>query len=227
MKVLLVVMLLFPFFGFSQQYRNAVVDNGMIYSMESRPSGPIGTVYLNDDWKEAVVILKSGAVSGTEKFVDIPVKLDLKTHAFDISTDKGVRVLPGSKVSRFEWFNSFTRQKEVYINCDKFSLDGTKLIGFCKVLSDSGLMLVERPYIDVIKANYNVQMNVGSKEDRLVKKEKLYLIKDDKMIPYEKKVFFSMLGDKADVVKRYVKENKLNISNQDELKLVVDYYNSI
>lgn len=227
MKNLFALFLFLPFLGSAQQYRNAVVDNGLIHQMESRPTGPIGTVYLNDDWKEALMILKSGAISGAEQFNDLPVKLDLKSNAFDISTDKGVKMLPGSKVARFEWFNAITREKEAYVNCDQFVLDDTKLMGFCKVLSDSGLMLVERAYIEVIKANYNAQMDVGSKEDRLVKKEKLYLVKDNKMVPYEKKAFFSMLGDKADLVKRFVKENKLNISKQEELRQVVDYFNSI
>ena len=208
---------------YGQQYRNPVVDNGMVYSLNNRVATTLGSVYLNDEWKQAKITLKNDE----GKFLEVPVKLDLKTNVFEISLDNNVKVLEGSKVSYFQWFNPNALRDERYLNCDRYTLDGAKASGFCKVLSDSGLMLVERAFVEVIKANYNVQLNVGSQDDRIEKKEKLYLISKNQMIPYEKRTFFEILGDKADVVKRYVKENKLNIAKADGIKRAVDYYNSI
>ena len=226
-RILIILIGLIPSLGVAQKYRNPVIDNGVIYGMSIKAPDLTGSVYLNDDWRDAVLYLKKGAFSA-DTISNVSVKLDLKTNTFEIFTDKNIKILPGAKVAHFTWLDPSKGNSESYNNCDEFSFEGSKLNGFCKVLSDNGnVFLVEHQYIELIEADYNVQLSVGNKDDRIVKRERLYLISDNRMMRYEKKTLYSLMGEKSDQIKKYIRENGLNISKRDDLKQVVDYYNSI
>jgi hypothetical protein len=192
-----------------------------------RPPGTVGSVYLADDWMRADIHLKK-EVLGTKELRNVSVKLDMKDNMFEFYTDQGIRVLEGAKVDTFRCANSSNGQNEVFLNCDLFTFEGTKLIGFCKVLSSSGkVLLVERNYVDIIKADYNIALNVGSKDDRIIKKTKRYFIRDNKMIEYDKRSFYVVVGEKEAQVKKFMKEQKLNLNEEEGLLSALNYYNTL
>ena len=220
--------------AFSQTpiWKDAIIDgqSGGIRQLPLKPPGVKGSVYLNEEWQQAGIYLKNtskSADAGAGEMMNVPVKFDLQANQFEINTTAGVKVLPGDRVEKFEWQTAEGLQTEVYINCEQFSYQDTRLIGFCQVHSDGKMMLVSRIYIETIKANYNVALSVGNNHDTLVKKEKLCLIKDGKLIDFDKKSLLSQMSDKEKQVNQYVKDNHLKLGKEDHVKQLVEYYNSI
>jgi hypothetical protein len=188
--------------------------------------GNVGTTYLNEKYNKADVKLKPGQFSVSE-LKQIDVQLDLKDDNLEIATPQGIKILNGTKVEQFEWVDAQTGEHEVFVNCDKFALDGTKAIGFGKVLSDKKVMLLEFNYVEMVQAAYNPALDVGSKDNKIVKKQKLYLVKDGVMNRCDRKSILALLDDDQGTLRKYAKQNKINLNKQDGLKQLVDYYNSI
>ncbi len=86
--------------------------------------------------------------------------------------------------------------------------------------------LLKQHYIDVLKADYNVALNLGSKYGLIVKKSKLYLLKDKTMVELNKKAIQRLIAGK-EKVKEFVRKNHLNLNEEKDLRFLVDFYNSI
>jgi hypothetical protein len=234
---ILLIAFLIPFFAYPQsiphptipQQLDPIVNNqfGQIRQIPLKPPGTTGSVYLNDGWKTASLKLKTGTLSIGE-LTNVSVKLDLKTNTFELFVDPEIKVLSGSKVESFTWTDDLQTPVS-YVNCERFTLDDTKVVGFGRILSRDadGLILLEHSYIEFMQANYNIAMNVGSKDHKYVKKEKLYFVKNNKMVPAGKKSLYEVMADKESAIKKFIKENDVNVRDAGQLAKVVEYYNSI
>ena len=213
----------------TRQISDPVVNNQFGYLSQVPPKAPglVGSIYLNEDWKKATLNLRKTTLN-IGKLVDIELKLDLKTNTFELQTDKDVKVLGGSNVESFTWLNDPKSTEVKYINCDKFSFGGTKLEGFGRVVAEGRkLSLIEHHYLEFIKADYNVALDVGSKDHKLVKRAKLYFLKDNQLIPASKRSVQAVMADQEQQVSRYTKEQKLSVKEEQDLATLVRYYDSL
>lgn len=220
-----------PLFSWAQtQQIDPVIHGqfGYVHEMPLREPGTVGSVYLNDAWKKATVRLKKSA-RGVEVLADITIKLDLKANMFDVLMENKVKVLSGEKVRSFTWMNDIRQEPDLYLNCDVFKADDGKLVGFARVLNKdtTGLMLLEHNYLEMIKANYNVALNVGSRENKFVKRTQLYVLRDGKLVAVNKNSLLDNMADQAAAVNKFIKENKISLKSQSSMAAVVDYYNTL
>ncbi len=228
---ILLVAIAFPLGVSSQAIRQVtdpVVNNqfGYLTQIPPKPAGVVGSVYLNENWNETTLNLKKG-IAGVSQLIGINVKLDLKTNGFELLTEKDIKVLTGANVESFVWMNDLPNE-EMYINCDQFFFEGTKLIGFGRLIHKGDkLTLIQHVYVDLIQADYNVALDVGSKNHKYIKRDKLYLVKDDQMIPVNKQSISNTMSDKGAQIKKYIKEYHLNIKQEGDIAKLVEYYNSI
>jgi hypothetical protein len=203
-----------------------VVDQfGIIKAIPAKPLNPQGSVYLNDEWLSSNIYLKRGLFA-TDKIEQIPIKVDLMTNSIELKTKEGIKVLHHAKVDRFEWFNPKTNTNEVYINGNNFTLNGTQFNNFCSVYGDRAT-LVKYSYVEVHKADYNVALDVGNKQDRLLKKSKFYLLKDKELIEVSKKSLCVVMAEKADEIKEFIKKNRVDFGREQDLRSIIDYYDSL
>ena len=180
------------------------------------------SVYLVDEWVNSNIYLRQAA--GSNMIENIPIKVDLLTNSIELQSPTGVKVLSLSKVDKFEWVNPANGKHEAYTNCGK--VEGGKLSGFCVVSGDE-VKLIRHHHVQVIKPDYNVALDVGSKEERTIKKTTLYLVKNQRFVEYSKRSVYALMEDKQRQVKDFVKKNKLNLNEEADLNTLVDYYNSI
>jgi hypothetical protein len=231
-KFLLLAALSFPVGLLAQGVKNVtdpVVNNqfGYLTQIPQKPAGVMGSVYLNEGWKETTIKLKKETYGVTE-LVGVNMKLDLKTNTLEFETDKGIKVIGGANVENFVWKDELQFKEQTYLNCDKFSFNDTKLQGFARVVSTGPkLSLVQHQYLEFVQADYNVALDVGSKDHKLVKKEKLYILKDHKLTVANKKSLYTAMADKKQQVNQYKKDQKLNFKEQQDLASLVAYYNSL
>lgn len=227
MKNLFIILFLFPFLINAQQYRNPVADNGLIHEKSYQASGPKGSLYQDENWRLSQIIIRRSK-NTFDTIFDVSSRLDLRNNLIELMIDGQIKVAEGKNVERMILYNTTTGLQESYINADKLKLNDIPLLGFCKVLFEGDKMsLMERYYLEVAKGYYNAQLDVGSREDQIIKKKKTYLLKDGSLIEFDKKKFFSLLDDDKQKVEAYVKDNKINIKDQDQLIVILNYFNSI
>jgi hypothetical protein len=87
--------------------------------------------------------------------------------------------------------------------------------------------LLKRSELHTKKANYNVALDVGSKDTKLYLKDVFLYAKDKELIRVKgKDDILKASGDRATEVESYMKVNKLNINKQPGLVKVFEFMNT-
>src|SRR5215208_1876477 len=99
-KYLLLAAFIFPVVLSAQGVKNVtdpVVNNqfGYLTQIPPKPAGVVGSVYLNEDWKETKLKLKK-EMYGVSQLEGVNMKLDLKTNTLEFQTEKGIKVIGGA-----------------------------------------------------------------------------------------------------------------------------------
>ena len=204
---------------------NGLGNNEMLYGIPLPEGKVIGDTYLSTEWKRSVILLydKNKLIEG------FPARYDIEADMLDIKGASGVKVLEGRKVKSFVWIDSSRAEPYYFINAKDFKVDGTALIGFFEVLVDGNSPLFKKVNISVKKADYNVTLAIGSRDDKILKNATYYLVEGTTTveIPGSKKKFLQLLKSKADEVESYMDSNGLSIKKEEELILICKYYNSL
>ncbi|MDO1445319.1 hypothetical protein Q0590_03605 [Rhodocytophaga aerolata] len=204
-------------------YRDPVLDRqfGIIAEVKSRPAGVEGTNYLSPEWNTGTIYLKSG-----DTLNNFPLMYDLDKRTLEIQAKEVIKILPGEKVIAFEWQDK-TGRSTSFVNSEYYTLDGTPLLGVFEVLAAGDLQLLSRIELERKKSNYNVALDVGSKADKLIKKEKLYVAREKKLTELKGKDDYSIFGDKQAAIQQFAKENKAKLSRKEDALRIIGYYNSL
>ena len=203
------------------------LDNAdMLYGIPLPEGKVIGDTYLDTRWKNATILLYE-----KEKLLEgYPVRYDIYLDELEIKAKNGIKVLKGNKIKSFVWVDSLSKAPTYFMNAKEFkNEDNVRLIGFFQVLTDGSLPLFKKTTVEVKKADYNVQFNVGSRDDKILKKQDFYLVKAAQVIeiPAAKKKLVPLFGEKSDEMEKYMKENALTTTKEDHLKLIFGHYNSL
>jgi len=205
-------------FFHNQQF--SIVRYNNIAEITDRVNKATGSVYLNDDWISGTLYTASGHV-----LQDAQLKYDIKNDVMEVNTPDGIKTLQGRYIKQFELQEP--SQKALYVSGSENDVAAGNHTAFYKVLaSGNDVKLLSRTELYLQKSNYSPQFDVGSKNDKLVKKEKLYLIKDNKLTELEKDSY-SLFADKADEVKAYAKRNKLKLQKKEDAIKLLTYYSSL
>jgi hypothetical protein len=203
------------------------LGNGdLIYGIPIDEGKVVGDTYLNTHWQYGNILLyeKEQLIEG------FPVRYDIRLDELEVKARNGVKVLMGNKVRSFVWADSVTKVQSYYVNAGDFKDDdNVAYTGFFQVLSDGALPLFKKTVIDIKKADYNVQLNVGSHDDKILKKSDYYTMKDKQVVelPSGKKKLVAMFPDKSEEVEKFIRDSDLAVNREDHLRLIFEYYNSL
>ncbi|QHT65985.1 hypothetical protein GXP67_04525 [Rhodocytophaga rosea] len=203
-------------------YRDPVLDRqaNIIAEVKAKPEATQGTYYIDTEWHTGNIYLKSG-----DTLRNYPLKYDIDKNLIEINTPQNVKVLHGDKAVAFEW-NTGT-STATFINGEYYKVDGTRLVGFFQVLVVGNFQLLSKTMLEVKKADYNVALDVGSRADKILKKERLFIARDKQLYEIKGKDDLTPFGDKAAAVKSYAKENKLKPNKREDAMKLVLYSNTI
>jgi hypothetical protein len=213
--------------GFGQH--RAITPDEVDYSANA----PIGTTFLTDDWNKGTIFFTLN-----RKLEDQQFQFDIELNQFLLKGDEDLeelsdaRVVNGVNVMAFVMNNKGgdTRQFLNSMNSG-FKVNGVPLLGFVEMLTNGNITLFRKLETSVIKASYNVALNAGTKQDKIVKKEVYYLKKKDSNelmeVSRKTKDNLAFLGTQQDKVKAYMKENKLRFNKGDEIIQIIEYYNTL
>ena len=203
---------------------NGIDEGDMLYGIPLPEGKVVGDTYLDTVWRNANILLYD-----KEKLIEgYPVRYDIYLDELEIKGKNGIKVLAGNKVKSFVWMDSFTKVPVYFINGNAFRNEiDVPFAGFLQVLTEGSVPLLKRTYIDIKKADYNIALNVGSQDEKILKKNKFYALMNDKLLelPGSRKKFISLFnGDSK--LEEFIRDNKLTTSNEDHLKAIFNHYNS-
>jgi hypothetical protein len=198
----------------------------MLYGIPLPESKLIGDTYLHAQWIPASILLYD-----QEKLIEgFPMRYDIYLNQLEIKAKNGIKVLKGEKVKSFVWVDSLTKAPAFFVNAQEFTnLDNARLTGFFQVLTDGPLPLFKRTSVDVKKADYNVQLNVGSHDDKILKKEHLFVVKESRIVdvPSGRKKLLPLFGEKSEDVDKFIKANALTANKEHHLAIIFKHYNTL
>jgi len=187
-----------------------------LYTPDNIPKGSEGSPYL-DDWKLADIQLKNHkTISG------VMVRYNVHSDQM-LYQENNVAYAIGAPDSISEILLS----NKVFIYREYKKVKKTKK-GFFELIFNGKVSLLNKYEIELIRANYNVALNSGNKNDRLILEQQLYLQQDKQIVPLDKKdVLFEILQDKNKAVNNYMNKEKLSIKKQQDVIKILTYYNQL
>ncbi len=205
---------------------NGIDEGDILYGIPLPEGKVVGDTYMDTHWRMANVMLYD-----KEKLIEgFPMRYDIHLDELEFRGKNGIKVLAGSKVKSFVWADSITRTPAYFINGKSFrNEDDVPFTGFFEVLEEGSVPLLKKTYISVRKADYNVAMNVGSRDDKILKKSKFYVLKQTRIIelPKSRKKFLALFNDKSSQLEAFIKENNLLTYIEQDLEMILDYFNSL
>lgn len=219
---ILILILLFPFSQYTWAqftgHTNALNITGSQNTLKSeiplaRPS-VIGSTYLDEKWQTAEIILKNGYVIN-----NVPLRVEIEEANIEIQYNGEVKYLSLRDVDSVNFVDAFTGLKYALKNADQFaSIEGPRN-GVVLLSTGQHYRTLKHFYIEFLRANYNVAMDVGSKDHKKVKRNKLYISYEGRLTLIRgsnKKIIEQLTSDKdkaQDIIKKY----KLNLSEETDL----------
>jgi hypothetical protein len=204
---------------------NYTVSPGyLLYGIPVSSGEIVGNAYLNDTWKKAILKL-----AGQDKEFNIQeCKINLYSNQIEINFKNSIKAIDGSKVEKFILGDLDTSAQGFYKNANTYKVDGAPQVGFLEVLVDGSTPLVKKTVVIIKRPDYNIQLNVGNKNTRIIKEEVLYFAKGDELInikTIKNKKFPLIFGNAASVMSKFIEDNSLRLSTEEDLTLIFKHYN--
>ncbi|MBA4053157.1 MAG: hypothetical protein C0490_00440 [Marivirga sp.] len=204
---------------------NGLGTNEMMYGIPLPEGKVIGDTYLSPEWKRSAILL----YEGNKLLEGYPVRYDIKADELDVKTQSGVKVLSGRNVKSFIWIDSVLSEPNYFINAKEYKLDGVTLSGFFEVLVDGKSPLFKKMLVTIKKADYNVQLSIGSRDDKIIKNPEFYCAVGNKVteIPAGKKKLLPMFNAVEGEMEKFIDENALSPKKEEDLVKIFTYYNAL
>ncbi|HYG20554.1 MAG TPA: hypothetical protein VD816_16555 [Ohtaekwangia sp.] len=190
------------------------------------PAGKVvGTNYFDENWNTGSFLLYNQKV--VENY---PIRFDIEANEIDIKVKDQVKVIRGDQVKSFTWKDADLQRPLYFLNAKDFkTAEGVPFTGFLQVMSDGAMPLFKRTYVVVRKATYNMALDMGSKDDKITKKNDFYILQDGKLVkmPSSKKKLLPFFGEQAPAIDKLIKEKQLVLSNEGDLTIIFEHYNAL
>ncbi len=220
----------------TQTTRDRIVLNGLnispnsvLFGMAHEPGQLIGNGYVDTTF-QAGTIRFYGRLNGLDSLAGVPVRLDMQANEVEIRAAPGdVRVAKGPTVKQFAQNNAQGGVSH-YINVRQYRGEADVLTGFFEQLYvGSRIELLLHPYVVVQKGNFNMALNVGSRDDELIKKMDWYAAAKGRAtkFPPNKKGVLTIMVDKKGQIETYLKVQKPDLKSPTDLVALFAYYNSL
>ena len=175
-----------------------------------------GSFYLNQEWTETDVYL----VMDSMVLKGIQTRIDLRNNLLEVKLKEEIKVLPSFRIKSF----FYPKSKTVFLTKNALKVEQN---GFYKVIVDGDKSLFCRYDTKILRSNYNVQMAVGDKEDKIIKDKIYFLFSNNNLIKLNKtrRKLEKQFKSKP-VAQDYINTHKTNPKDEYSLIQFVDYLNT-
>lgn len=206
-------------------FANHVGSTGyLLYGIPLDPGNVEGDYYLQSDWGNASIKL----FQSEQVFRDVKCKINLLSKQLEIASKLGVR---GIEIDKIEYliFNADINQTK-FISVSNFNIDGVPQSGLAELLVDGRVPLVKLTNLIVKRPDYNIQLNVGSKNTRLIQEGILYAVSNNELMKInsiKKKRLPALFKPKVEDMENFIKTMNKGLDKEGELKSIFEFGNQI
>ncbi|ADB37815.1 hypothetical protein [Spirosoma linguale] len=206
-------------------------NNATLFTIKGPAGTLLGTPYLDTTWQAGNVKFynKVGMSLTTDSLAGVPVRLDLLANEIDVKAGAtSIKAVKASAIRYVDMNNAYGSVSR-FINVQEFQTEGQTLTGFFEQIVVGKLSLLMHPSVHIQKGNYNVAMNVGSKDDQLVKKMDWYVARGKQVVKFSpgKKAVLELMADKKDQLDTFLKTQKPDLKTREGLSTTFVYYNTL
>ncbi len=208
----------------------SIPQTGVLFGVAGEPGKLLGSNYLDSTF-QAGLIKFYGKISGSsDSLTGVPIRLDLAKHELDVRVAQGdIRAVRAASVRYFDR-NDLTGSVSRFINVREFRGEADKLSGFFEQITGGKIALLQYHYLFLRRANYNAALNVGTKDDELVRKTEWYVAganrKAQQFTP-SRKTLLDLMADKQPQVEAFLKEKRPDLKSRAGLATAINFYNSL
>lgn len=182
-----------------------------------------GSVYDNNAYRVAKITLKDGRI-----YHDVKSRINLLEHEVNFIDFNGNEGWLGKGMVREI---SFTEMKEGEQNVKTYQvgfppIDNQNRISFYQILLTEKLSLLKSVNKSIKELNNEIS---GERYKEFATHENIYLLKDSVLtrIKKDKSFILTFLKKHAIDVNHYIESQKLNLKNEQDLILLIRYYNGL
>jgi hypothetical protein len=163
--------------------RGGVSSNYISYGLPIEPGTLLGDAYLNRFWNKASFLTYKD-----EKLVEgYFVKINLQDNQLEIKLKNGFRGVYTDQIKSLVWIDSLTQASHYFVNGAEYKTSEKPVAGLLEVLVDGQYALMKHTYAFVRKATYNVALDMGSKDAKIIQKTEFYWAQGSTLRPIKKK----------------------------------------
>lgn len=193
----------------------------VVINFKSKLAGADESYYLDDKWHNGSFTLISDMT-----IENYPVKYDLKNNNLEIQVSDDIKILELYRIKEFSWEDEAgVIQRFVNLNIEAKS---TKLCGLAQILYDGKAQLI-KTYAYKPKPEAEVKYGAYNSIGHNYIQENLYILEGAKtlLVKKNKKRLMKFFDNYYSVVMSFIKSNNLKINKIPDLKMIVEYYNSL
>lgn len=221
--------------AFSQRDRPLLGIVGTRYSGEAIDTYDLrdkdatkGSFYWSDEWHTGAIL-----TIDNKNLEGLPVKYDLLTQNLEIKTEDDIKAIPTDFVKEFVIVAKLSETLPVrtyrFIRVDMhFDPEYNDPSFYVLVHEGKKLNLLLRYETEVLKPNYVAILDAGSVQSQILKKEKFMVYDGENVMemPKKKKQAIALLSAYKADVGDYIKAEKINLKNWDDLVKLFTYCES-
>ena len=206
----------------NQMSNNNLMQGDIIYQIRSSEAREvIGDSYFDSHWSKSSILLNDGRLIEGKL-----IRYDIRLNEFEIRLSDVVKVIDGNLVKNVVWIDSIDMSTRYFVSTREFNWDGPNLNGFVELLAEGSIPLMKRIVIEILKPDYNIALNVGSKDFRVIKKVKYYYGMDSNLFEVKKKATIKNLKNKVSSIEEFINKEPMSWGNQKDLVALFTYINS-
>lgn len=182
----------------------------------------VGTPYVDERWQNASIFLQEGGAP----FTNIPIRYDIYSDMLEIKVGEQVKGLEGGKVKCFSL--TWDGRERTFVRASGFKT-AAPLSGFMEVLDSGKIQLLKHYRVSVAKPDYSPQMNVGSRDYRVLHEHTLYYVMAGVAteVPKQKRKFLSVFGDHQPEVSAFIRQEHIDLKDETGVQKVFRFCNTL
>ncbi len=205
----------------NQMNYNNMKQGDMIYQVRSSETSEwIGDPYFDTHWAKSSILLYDGRLIEGQL-----IRYDIRQNEFEIRLSGQVKVLSGSLVQNVVWVDSLDSSTRYLVNTKDLNWENSKSTGFMELLVEGENPLMKRIVIEILKPDYNLALNVGSKDYRIFKKVKYYYVRNATLHEVKKRAVIQEFKEKFPEIESFCKKESISWSKQSDLVQLFSYLN--
>lgn len=206
-----------------------IPNTGTLFGIKGIPGKVIGDPYIDTVWQAGNVKFYGRLTPKTDSIAGVPVRIDLLANEVEIKAgNKDIRATKAATV-RYVDINNRTGTSSRFINVREYRGEADVLSGFFEQIVVGKFDLLHHPTVYIRRSNYNSAMNVGTKDDEIMKKADWYLAYQKRAVKFSpsKKALLELMTDHKEQIEAYLKSKKPDLKEKTELTALVVYYNGL